>query len=76
MNLEQQILDWMSAQDNPISDQDIRRMRDQLYARNANLGITLFNEHCAEIFDTLIASGQVQRIPNRSDKGFTYKIGP
>lgn len=75
MNLEQQILEWISAQANPISDQDIRRMRDQLYAKNANLGVVLFNEHCARTFDTLIASGQIRRIPNRSDKGFTYKMG-
>jgi hypothetical protein len=75
MTLEQQILRWISAQTDPVSDQDIQRMRDQLYASNSKTDIVLFNEHCADVFDDLIASGLVQRIPNRFDKGFTYRLG-
>jgi hypothetical protein len=75
MNLEQQILEWISTQPNPVSDQDIRRMRDQLFASNAKIDIVLFNQYCADAFDSLIAAGQVQRIPNKADRGFTYRIG-
>jgi hypothetical protein len=75
MTLEQQILRWISAQPDPVSDQDIQRMREQLYACNPKMDIVLFNEHCVEVFDDLIAAGVVQRIPNRFDTGFTYRLG-
>jgi len=49
-------------------------MRDHFFANNAQIDIVLFDQYRAEAVDSLIAAGQLERIPNKSDRGFIYRI--